>query len=223
MTRAPDALLHLKDGDLALHQPEHLLEPLGDRDDLERGLLVGDLDGEMGRDAVGELAVILDLADGRHDLGRDLLVELHIAFEFGHDRPGERLDLDGIALVVSHHFGFGDIEIVRLHVILDATAGCALDQHLHSAVGQLQQLQDGRDGADLEDRLRRRIILARVHLRGQHDVAVRPHHLFQGAIDFFAPDEQRHDHVREHDDVAERQNGQRVPRAGGQRGGGPLS
>ena len=39
-----DALLHLQHGDLALHQAEHLLQPLRDRRGLQDVLLVGDLD-----------------------------------------------------------------------------------------------------------------------------------------------------------------------------------
>ena len=78
---APDLALDLQHGDLALHQREDALQPLGDRSDLEDLLLLGDLDREMRGDGVGELGIVLDLARGAEHLGRDLLVELHVALE----------------------------------------------------------------------------------------------------------------------------------------------
>ena len=49
--------------------------------------------GEVRGDRVGELRVVLDLADVAQDLGRDLLVELHVALELRHDRARQRFDL----------------------------------------------------------------------------------------------------------------------------------
>jgi len=43
--------------------------------DGERGqhlLLLGDLDGEVRRDRIGELGIVLDLAGSAHHFGRDL-------------------------------------------------------------------------------------------------------------------------------------------------------
>ena len=102
-----DALLDLQHGDLALHQAEHLLEALGDGRDLEDRLLVGDLDREMRGDGVGELRGLVDLGHGGHDLGRDLLVELHVVLELGHDRAGKRLGLDLVAERVGERLGLG--------------------------------------------------------------------------------------------------------------------
>ena len=44
------------------------------------------------------LRVVLDLADGVDDLGRDLLVELDVVLELGLRRARQGLDLDGVAL-----------------------------------------------------------------------------------------------------------------------------
>jgi hypothetical protein len=71
-----DLLLHLQDGDLALHQRVDALEPARDHGDLEDVLLVGDLDGEMRGDGVGELGIVLDLADGAEHLGEIFLLSL---------------------------------------------------------------------------------------------------------------------------------------------------
>ena len=100
-----DALLDLQHGDFALHQAEHLLEPLGHAGRLKHRLLVGDLHREMRGDGVGELGVILDLLDHADDFRRHLLVELHVAFELGDDRARERFGLDRVAELVGEHDG----------------------------------------------------------------------------------------------------------------------
>ena len=89
---------------------------------------------------------------------------------------------------------------------LDPGAGVALDQHLDRAVGQLEQLQDAGDGADAVDVVAAGIVLARILLRHQQDLLVVLHHLLERVDRLLAPDEQRDDHVREDDDVPQRQH-----------------
>ncbi|GJD96834.1 hypothetical protein OCOJLMKI_4060 [Methylobacterium iners] len=209
----PDALLHLEDGDLALHERQHALEALRHSRDLEDRLLVGDLDREVRADRVGELRGLVDLRDGGDDLGRDLLVELHVILELGDDRAGERLRLDAVAELVGERLGLGLVIGVRAAEAGDLGAAGALDEHLHGAVGQLQELQDGGQRADLVDGVGGRIVVARVDLGREQDVAVGPDRLLEGADRLFASDEERHDHVREHDDVAEWQDGVGARRA----------
>jgi hypothetical protein len=67
-------------------------------------------------------------------------------------------------------------------------------------------LQDAGERADLVDRIRIRIIVGSVLLRRQQDQRVVLHDLFERPDRFLAADEQRHDHVRENDDIAERQH-----------------
>ena len=201
-----DLLLDLQDGDLALHQRVDALEPLGERGDLEHFLLVGDLDGQVRGDRVGELGVVLDLADGAEHLGRDLLVELDVALELGDRRARQRLDL------VLGADRLGDALDLRLEVVgvVDVAhhlgARGALDQHLHGAVGQLQELQHGGQRAHLVDGVGRRIVVAGILLRGEQDLLVGAHHFFERVDRLLAADEQRHDHVRKDDDVAQRQD-----------------
>ncbi len=201
-----DPLLDLQDGDFALHQAEHLLEPLGDRRDLEDRLLVGDLDGEMRGDRIGELRRLVDLGHRRDDLGRDLLVELHVVLELGDHRAGKRLRLDLVAERIGKSLGLGLVEVLGPGIGLDVGPARALDQHLHGAVGQLQELQHARQGSDLVDRVRRRIVVRGVDLGRKQDVAVGLDHLLQGTDRLLPADEERHDHVREDDDVPQRQN-----------------
>ena len=101
----------------------------------------------------------------------------------------------------------GDEMAALLAQRLQRRALLALDQHAHRAVGQLQQLQHGGDDAEIVERLAVGIVLGRIELRDQEDALVRRHRAFQRGHRFVAADEQRHDHVREDDDVAQRQDG----------------
>ncbi len=201
-----DALLDLQHRDFALHQAEHLFQPLGDRRRLQDHLLVGNLDREMRGHRVGELGVVLDLLDDADDLGRHLLVELHIVLELVDDRARERLGLDLLAGIVGEHDRVGLEIFGAVGVAADLRARGALDQHLDGAVGQLEQLQHARERADLVDRVGRRIVVGGVLLRREQDERVGAHHLFERLDRLLAADEERHDHVREDDDVAQRQH-----------------
>ena len=90
-------------------------------------------------------------------------------------------------------------------VLADPRALLALHQHLYGAVGQAQQLEDGSKRADLEDVVRRGLVGLRLLLRGEEDILVVRHRFFQGGDRLLAPHEERHHHVREHDDVAQRE------------------
>ncbi len=177
----PDALLHLQNGDLALHQAQHLLQALGDGGGLEDRLLVGDLDRQVRRHGIGELGIVLDLLDHADDFRRHLLVELHIAFELGDHRARQGLGLDPLARIVGQRDRLGLVIVGALAVFDNAGALGALDQHLHGAVWQFQKLQHARQRPDLEDRVGRRIVVGGVLLRRQQDEGVVAHHLFKGA------------------------------------------
>ena len=189
-----------------LHQVEHLLQPLGDHRRLEHALLVGDLHGEMRGDRVTQLAVVLDLLDHADDFRRDLLVELDVAFELVDHRARQRLGLDAIAGDVLEHRGVRLVIFGAVGIFENLGALRALHQHLHGAVGQLEQLQDAGERPDLVDRAGRRIVVGGVLLRRQQDERVRAHHFLERLDGLFAAHEQRHDHVREDDDVAQRQH-----------------
>src|SRR5690606_25200705 len=59
-----------------------------------------------------------------------------------------------------------------------------------------------------EDTIRARLILGRIHLRGEEDLLVLAHHLVERAYRFLAAHKQRRRHLRIHDDVAKRQDGE---------------
>ncbi len=202
-----DALLDLQDRDFAVHQAQHMLEPPGDGGRLQDRLLVRDLDREMGGDGIGELGVVVDLVNDAHDLRRNLLVELDVILELGDDRARHGLGLDLFAGLVGDDLGLGLVIFRAVAVADHAGALGALDQHLHRAVGQLEQLKHARERADLVDRAGRRIVVRRVLLGRQQNERVRAHDLFERLDRLLAADEQRDDHVRKHDDVAQRQHG----------------
>jgi hypothetical protein len=104
-------------------------------------------------------------------------------------------------------------------VVMAAGVGAlhALDQHLHGAVGQLEHLQDAGDAADLEHVVGLGLVLAGGLLRHQHDLAAGFHGGLERLDRLGPPDEQRDDHVRKHDHIAQRQQRQR-DRLGGKDG-----
>ena len=155
---------------------------------------------------IAELGEIGDRLHHADDFGGDLLVQLHIALEVGHDRARQGFRLDGGGVGVGERDRGRLVIFGAVGVFLHARALEPLDQHLHGAVGQFEQLQHAGERAGLVDRIRGRIIVRRVLLRRQHDQRVVLHHLFERADRFLAADEQRHDHVRENDDVAQRQH-----------------
>ncbi len=160
----------------------------------------------MRGDRVGQLGRIVDLVDRDQHLGRDLLVELDVLLELGDHRARQGFQLARLAVFLAQHVGRRLEEGRVLGEAGDLGAGAAFDQHLDRAVGQLQQLENGGQGADAIDVVGGGIVLGRVLLRHQQDLLVVLHHIFEGANGFFATDEKRDDHVGENDDVAERQN-----------------
>jgi hypothetical protein len=207
-----DLLLHLEDLDLGLHELVEALEALGRRGRLEQLLLVLQLQVDVGDDRVGQATRLLDRLHAHQHLGRDALVELHVGLEHALHRAHQRRQLDR-ALVGVRQAAHLDREVRdRAVEARDLRAGLALDQHLHRAVGQAQQLDDVADRADREDVLLARVVGLGLLLGGQHQLLVAGHRVFERADRLLAAHEQRDHHVREHDDVAQREQGQRTDR-----------
>ncbi len=161
----------------------------------------------MRGDRVGQLAGVVDLVDRDQHLRRDLLVELDVLLELRDDGASQRLDLLLRARLLADHLRVGLEERLVIGKAHDARPLAAFDEHLDRAVRQLQQLQDRADRADGIDIGGRGIVLRRVLLRHEEDLFVVLHHVFEGPHRLFAADKQRHDHVREHHDIAEWQDG----------------
>ncbi|EAU45983.1 hypothetical protein R2601_26956 [Salipiger bermudensis HTCC2601] len=202
-----DLFLDLQNRQLTLHQAIDLLQPLADRQRLQKLLLLLHLDAEMARDEVGQLRRLGGLGDRRERLFGDVLLDLRVALELFTDGAHKRLDGGGIAGHLGHVLGLGLEELLVLEILGDLHAALALDQHLDGAVGQLEQLQHVGQHAGAVDAVAGRVVDRGVDLGGKQDLLVVGHDLLECLHRLLAPHEERHDHVREHDDVAQRQHG----------------
>jgi hypothetical protein len=206
---ATDALFHLQDVDFVLEQLQQLFQALGDVEQVEDGLLGFELERQVRRDRVGQATRIVDARDGRQDLGRDLLVQLDVLVELLRDGAAQRLDFRRRFGLRRDGHGLGDEVLSVVADFLGRRALDAFDQHLHGAVGQLQHLQDARDTTDLEHVVCTGLVLAGGLLGHEHDLATGFHRRFQCLDGLGAADEQRDHHMREHDDVAQREQRER--------------
>ena len=161
----------------------------------------------MRGDRVGELARILDLVDRDQHLRRDLLVELDVLLELADHRARQRFEFLTLAAAFRE----------RSTALASKNAWRSVKPSMRARwppststftvpSGSFSSCSTVEIGADGEDVLRRRIVLRGVLLRDQQDLLVVLHHVLERADGLLAPDEQRHDHVREDDDVPQRQD-----------------
>jgi len=146
-----------------------------------------------------------------HRFRRHFLVELRVIFKLLDHRAHQ-----GRCFGILGHLLFDELHIrqnIAIRLIFERLVPGALlafDQHANGAVGKLQQLQDGGDHPEIIELVANRIVFRWIKLRNEKDFLVRIHCLFQGNHGFVATDEQRHDHIGEHHDVAQRQQGQHL-------------
>ena len=213
---ATDALVDVENVDFMLKLAKQQFQTLLDVHLLQHFLLVFQIQRQMRGDGVGQTARIVDAGDGRQDFLRDLLVELDVLLEGLHQRAAQRLDL---ALGITRQL-FGNRSVGRsgqhgrgkvffafgngLH--LGALA--AFHQHLHGAVRQFQQLQDGSNAAGTEHIVDGGLVLGRGFLGHEHDRAACFHGGFERSNALGASHEQRDHHVREHHHIPQGKHGQ---------------
>ena len=203
-----DTLFHLQRADLLFHQLEDALKPLMDVEMLQKLLFFLDFDSQMRGDHVGDLVGLGDLLDGAEDFRCDLLVELDILVELLHSGACQAFGVSTEIAILLENFRIDSkktvIRVQRLRV--DHHALAAFDKHLHGAVRQFQQLQDRSDRTDGVQAVSVRILGIGFLLGHQDDLLVLGHHGLQRADRLLAADKQRHDHVREYDNIAKRQD-----------------
>src|SRR3546814_3683233 len=112
--------------------------------DLQKLLLLGDLERQMRGDRIRQLAEVLDLVDRDQHLRRDLLVQLDILLELRNGGPAEGFQLLALAGDVLQLLREGLEEGIILRELVDARPSATLDQHLDRAVRQLEKLQPRR-------------------------------------------------------------------------------
>ena len=200
-----DLFLDLQDGHFALHQPVYFLEPLGDGQGFKQVLFLLDLDAEMPRDQIGQTCRLGRFGHRRQRFFGNVLLDLGITLKFFGDGLQQRLSGGLVTGLFRQIFGRGFKEAIIFKVFRDAHPRLPLDQHLHGAIGQLQQLQDIRQDAGVENTIGIGVIHAGVNLARQQDLLVIGHDFFEGAHRFIAAHEKRYNHVGEHHNIAQRQ------------------
>ncbi len=196
----------MQNRDLAFHQRVDLFKTLIHVRKLQKLLLLVDLDHQVACDRVRQFRGILDLVARDQRLLRHVLVEFHILLELGQHGALQRLKPGVVAKAVLDWLSDGLEEFLIVGELIDPRAIHAFDQNLHRAIGQLQQLQHVGEHADTVDIVHGRLIVASIALGGEQDLTIFLHHRLKGAHRFFTSDKERDNHVREHDDVAQRKN-----------------
>ncbi len=187
-----------------------MLEPLAHIGDFQNSLFLGELQGHVGGDRIRQAAGLFDARQRGEDLGRHLLVQFDILFELGDHGARQHVHLAlFVALDIRQRRHFRGKEFT-LHQLFDAGAVHTLDQHLHGAVRELQQLQDGRHRAHAVEIVGFGVVDIRLFLGDQENPLVGLHGEVEGDDGFLAPNEERDHHVRVHHHVAQRQNGHPV-------------
>ena len=206
---AVDLALHEHDLDLGTEDEQQLFEPLAGAGGLEQGLLVLVLHHQVGAHGVGELVRLDDAGDGHEQLRGDLAAELDVLLELLVHRAAQRLGLAAAGLGARLDRLGPRREVVVLEPDADeAHALEPLDEDLHGVVRELEHLQDLGAHADVVEVLRQRVVDRGAPLRGQEDLLVGGHGALDRGDRLFAAHEERHHHVREDHDVAQRQQRQ---------------
>ena len=211
---AANLLLHLKDADLGFHVGVHALEPLRHALDLQQLLLFGDFQRQVRSNGVSQLAGVVDLVDRDQHLRRNFLVQFDVLLELADHRTGQPFDFLVFAAALFDQSSLGFEKLLSIGKAYDAGPLAAFDQHLYGAIRKLQELQDRRHRPDRENIPRRGVVLSGILLSHQEDLSVVFHDVFERAHRPLASHEQRNDHVRKYDDIAQREDGKYVGFAG---------
>src|SRR5690554_5430110 len=158
----------------------------------------------MRDDGVGEPRGLFDGLNAKRGLRRDAAVQLRIGFEGFFYRADKPDDLGTARARLVDELNLAFKEGVVWTKGFDASSRAPLDQHLHRAVRQPQQLSDLAEGTDAVDLVFARIVWPDLHLRGEEELFIEVHRLLKRAHGFLAADKEGRHHMREDDDLAER-------------------
>ncbi len=177
-------------------------------DDFEYFLLLFDLQRHVRGHGVDQATGLIDAVERGQYFGRNLLAQLHVLLELAQQGAHEhfRLAIRSVDLVDQLHFGTH--VAVDLQELLDTAALLAFDQHLDSAIGQFEQLQDGGDSADTVQGVFTWIVIGGILLREQKDLLFARHRRLEGFDGLLTTHKQRDNHVRIDDDIAQWQERQ---------------
>ena len=180
--------------------------PLANGLDLEHLLLLLELQGHVGSNGIGQTPRLIDARQRGQDLRRNLAVQLDVVLELGNQRALEHVRFAGrdIQLVLDE----GDVGGKELGCPGLGQIGprAALDEHLHRAIRQLQQLQNRGQRTDPVDVLEGRLVHIGLLLGDEQNLLAGLHRLVQRLNRTRAPHKQRNDHVRVNDHIPQRQD-----------------
>ncbi len=183
-----------------------MFQTLAHVENLQDLLLLAQLQRHVGGDRIGQAARMLDPGKRRQHLRGHLLVQFDVLLELGDDGTRQHVHLTFVvSLDVRQQGKVGRVVLGRVQ-LLDARAIDSLDQHLHGAVGQFEQLQDRGDGTDPVQIVGLRIVDVGLLLRDEHDPFVRFHGDIESQDGLLAPHEERNHHVRIYDYIAQWQD-----------------
>jgi hypothetical protein len=147
--------------------------------------------------------------DDRHQFGGQTPVQRDVLLEQG-ERPAEQ----DLILFGEHRRGHRLDDraqaVVARHVPGDAGARDPLDEHAHRASAEPRQLPDARDDSDPVEIGRRGLLGLRVALRDEQHEPILLVRGLERRQRRRPPDEERHDDVRKHHDVPQRQDREAV-------------
>src|SRR5690606_11896981 len=170
---ALEATLGLLQLDLGVDEHQHLAEPLRDGGRLEHGLLVRQLEVQVVRDVIGELAGVLQVEDELRDLALDRAAAgLHEVLDLLPELAERGYELHLVAVWDVDGGDLGLDEAVLVLVAVDTNACERPDEHLDRAVWVLLHPHDVACGAGLVEVLRRRLLDLAVLLTHDDDGAV---------------------------------------------------
>jgi hypothetical protein len=201
-----DAVLEGDDLDLFVQGPRDLREPRADLGGLQDELRVGHLQAQIGRHEVGQRAGLVQLEQHREDVGGQRAPRLGQAPQPVAQRADPALD-QRIARrhrrVIQRHQARPDQGVVEGQ-LLGARAAQPLHEHLPLAVRHLSGAQHLAHAAHAVQVIGPRYVRAGRRLRAQEHQLLGAHGGLDGLQRDGARHEQRHHHVREHDEVAHR-------------------
>ena len=177
---------------------------------IQNNLFVVQLQWQMRSNGVGKSPGIVDAGNGGQNFWRNLLVQFDVLVKLLHHRTAQGLDFTGfLGNLGGFHrchcggeVGFHIGDAAHLRPLL------TFDQHLHSAVGQFEHLEDGGHTAHLEHVASGGFVLGCGFLRHQHDAAFGFHGQLKRLDALGTSDKQRNHHVGEDHYVTQRQQGQ---------------
>jgi hypothetical protein len=134
--------------------------------------------------------------------------QLHVLLEQRHDAAHRRFDIAAHVLLLRQQLDDDAVEALVFLPLDGAGTIDSFDEHLDVAVGQFQRLHHVGDASHREDVFGTRVVNRGIVLRGEEYLLVLPERVLERAGRGWPPDDERHHHVREYDDIPQRDNRQ---------------